>query len=66
MFNFSNQKAKEVCDGLLRSHMQSERPPRESWLSRKKAFEVILRNVPDSLDKSICSSTDEVVKVLDI
>ena len=65
MFRFSNAKARDVCDTLLRSNMESVRPPRETWLSRKKAFEVILRNVPDVLDRSVFSSVEGVVKVLD-
>ena len=66
MFKFSNAKARDVCDVLLRSNMSSVRPPRETWISRKKAFEVILRNVPDTLDRSLFNNTEGVVKVLDI
>ena len=66
MFRFSNAKARDLCDTLLRSCMESVRTPRETWLSRKKAFEVILRNGPDVLDRSVFSSIEGVVKVLNI
>ena len=67
MLKFSNSRAKDVCEKLLRENMTSIRPPRETWISRKTSFEVILRNVPDSLDKNVFMEIDaNIRKVLDI